>query len=433
MATKKTPRRAQTPKPPAAEEPRGILSEFDEPDGSWDVYKPDDSSKATAAKLDPSAGSTKTPPKPAQSANRTARRASLAEQRAEAERKKQRRRSVIATVSAIAISAAIVVAIWFGVTSRDDSYQRTPARSDQWRTAPAGFDTGLVGVSATPFDRSRPERVGGGIFVTTDASGASYFVTPYHLVAETTDVRLGVIGKTALTAQVVGFDLTKNLAVLRVPSFTDTSPARLSSYSAKKGDELVVLRDFHDGGPLQSVSLLVTLTSTYTSVYTDDADFGQVEGLFGLDLPEERSMGGEVVSSPSGDEVYGFVVWRDYSDRFLALPAGEIAPVVQTVMAGKDSGTVRVGPAGDLGLTTQKYDSTVHVVDRYGPAGQSGIRPGDQIVMIGNASFGTFSNQTPESVIRMLEPGTSVEVTWRPADGTGNQTVTLIVTERTTN
>ena len=52
--------------------------------------------------------------------------------------------------------------------------------------------------------------------------------------------------------------------------------------------------------------------------------------------------------------------------------------------------------------------------------------------MIGNASFGSF-NQYPEGVIRMLEPGTTVEVTWRSADGAGNRSAIMTVAERTTN
>lgn len=282
--------------------------------------------------------------------------------------------------------------------------------------------------------------VGGAILVDHDqATGDGYFVTAYHVVADWSRVEVRLAGGKPLPAQLAGFDLTKDLAVLRVPGARDEQVAWLTAGPLRADGTVTLLHDFGDGAEVQAAQARVGLfnaTEAATLPNLDSEYFATVSDLLTVTVPDQVPRAGDAVSAgPEGREsdVIGMVLAPAAvaEPSVYVLPAGAILPVVSAVKAGQDSGTVRVGPAGDLGLELSWVSASrpkVTGVRPGGPADLAGIKAGDWLLSVGETSLGSsiYPEVGPEGVIRLLEPGTEVEVGWL-AGGARETSATLTV------
>lgn len=309
---------------------------------------------------------------------------------------------------------------------------------DIWRDADRDAAAGIVGVTAT--STSGAERSGGGLLVKVDTDSTGYIVTAYHLVVGSSGVEVGVAGSGSSVARVVGFDVTKDIAVLRVPDFYLTEPAQLGQDVPTRDESVTILHDFQDGESVKAAESSVTSTRASATIKTDpngDGFLSRPSGLLNVVAPDVAADAGDAIVNLEG-EVAGMAVWQGSgtSDLYV-VPSKDIDSVVEAVIEGEDTGTVRVGSGGGLGLFLQTTGQlpTVTNVLADGPAAKAGIKAGDYIVKIGDASLALKDLDTvgTEGIIRMLEPGSQVPVTWRPAGGGEDQTATLTVAENATN
>ncbi len=98
-----------------------------------------------------------------------------------------------------------------------------------------------------------------------------------------------------------------------------------------------------------------------------------------------------------------------------AVPIKTATAIVKQIKAGNESGSVRIGPAGYLGVTsdsesTQADGMIISTVDADGPAAAVGIAAGDRLTVFDGTTI-TASTNVAE-LIRETEPGQSVKVSW---------------------
>lgn len=95
------------------------------------------------------------------------------------------------------------------------------------------------------------------------------------------------------------------------------------------------------------------------------------------------------------------------------MPIADALEVVDTIEAGEDVGTVRVGPAGYLGIVIgnpSRYGVTITDVVAGSPADEAGIEIGSTLVTVGDTRVSETTNLA--TVIRALEPGDEVTIEW---------------------
>jgi S1-C subfamily serine protease len=276
-----------------------------------------------------------------------------------------------------------------------------------------------------------------------DAAGT--VVVPYHPLATALSARISVQapGGHTMDATMVGFDATRDIAVLSVPGLRKAKVPTVARKPVGTGDQVEVsgyaVGRFGAGSDYAStVATEVVDTRARTAVELVWTEFfAEVSGLLKLRLDPAGDSGVGQVVFASGD-VLGLVIDQDGSSGY-AVPIADLAEIVSIVRAGAGRGSVRVGPPGSLGLSfgTNNVDSrgwpSVATVEPFGPAAAAGIKEGDLLIKVGAVSLNVLDQRSisPAAALRMLEPGSPVAVTWMSGASGRQHTATVLPTTAT--
>lgn len=293
---------------------------------------------------------------------------------------------------------------------------------------------GVVAVYGQQFSTS-------GLVMDTDGT----LVVPYHPLATALSARINVLapGGAAMDATMVGFDATRDIAVLSVPGLRKAKVPPAAGDRVGVGDQVEVsgyaISRFGAGGDHAStVATEIVDTRARTAVELVWTEFfAEVSGLLELRLDPAGDGGVGQVVYASGD-VIGLVIDQDGSSGY-AVPIADLAEIVSTVHAGTGKGPVRVGPPGSLGLSfgANSVDSEgrpyVATVEPFGPAADAGIREGDVLIRVGAVSLNALGQRSisPAAALRMLEPDSPVAVTWVSGASGQQHTATVVPTTAT--
>lgn len=293
---------------------------------------------------------------------------------------------------------------------------------------------GVVAVYGQQFSTS-------GLVMTTDGT----VVVPYHPLATALSARITVLapgGKT-MDATMVGFDATRDVAVLSVLGLRKAEVPGVDREPVDTGDHVEVssyaIGRFGAGSDYAStVASEIVDTRARTAVELVWTEFfAEVSGLLKLRLDPAGDGGvGQAVFSSGG--VVGLVIDQDGSSGY-AVPIADLAEIVSTVQAGKGSGSVRVGPPGSLGLSfgVNSVDTegwpVVATVEPFGPAAEAGIKEGDLLIKVGGVGLNALGQRriSPAAAVRMLEPESPVAVTWLSRASGRQRTATVVPTTAT--
>lgn len=280
-----------------------------------------------------------------------------------------------------------------------------------------------------------------GLVMDTDGT----VVVPYHPLTNALSAQINVVapGGQTVDATLVGFDVTRDIAVLSVPGLRRAEIPKVAAVPIVDGDEVEVssfaIGRFGAGADYAStVTTQIVGTRARTAVELAWTEFfAEVHGLLKLRLHPAGDGGVGQVVFASGD-VAGLVIDHDGSSGY-AVPIADLTEIVSIVQAGADSGTVRVGPPGSLGLTVgaNSVDGegwpSVGTVEPFGPAAAAGIKEGDLLIKVGTVSLNAIGQRrlSPAAALRMLEPDSPVAITWRSGASGHQQTATLVPTTAT--
>jgi len=286
------------------------------------------------------------------------------------------------------------------------------------------------------FGQQTVEGEGSGVIYRSDG----YIVTNNHVVAGAQQVFVSIDGEAPIAGQVKGTDPESDLAIVKVnrkglaaADFGDSSKLVVGEVAVAVGAPFGLEKSVTEG-VISALHRNIVMqnetgqTSAYANLIQTDAAINP--GNSGGALSNSR---GQVVginaliksgsqASPSSAGV-GF-----------AIPSNFVLGVVRQLMAGKTVGHAYIGvvpadvkPSTEGGTARTSQGALVSRVLPNGPAAKAGIKAGDIIVKMGDASIKTREDLF--ATVRSHQPGDKVDVELVGENGT-KRTVTVTLAER---
>lgn len=298
--------------------------------------------------------------------------------------------------------------------------QQSGGQDVQPRSATLPTDAQSKGIVLIEASSGNSLGAGTGMVLTADGK----VLTNYHVVAgsEKVSVTLADTGDT-YEATVVGFDQTRDVALLQLANASNLPTVTVDDDSLAVGDTVSAVGNAEGGGELVRADGQVTGIDQDLTV-SSDSPWGAEEDLNGLIQTDANAVPGDSGGPmfDSENEVTGMTTAGSVraGDSY-AIPIASALQVVQVIEAGKDSGTVRVGPAGYLGIVVadatrgSRSSRVITQVVEDSPAGKAGIEVGSTLTSVNGTKITSSTNLA--DVIRVLEPGQQVKVEWTTPDG----------------
>jgi len=314
--------------------------------------------------------------------------------------------------------------------------QTQPSEPSGTRDRQGGTTTGnavtaaqSAGVVLIEAETGSGTAAGTGMIITADGR----VLTNYHVVAGSDKVAVTVAdtGNT-YTATVVGFDQARDVALLQLKDANGLTTVTVDDDQVAVGDAVAAVGNASGGGELVKAAGSVTATDQSLTV-SSDSPWGSSEDLSGLVETNARAVPGDS-GGPMFDaenEVLGMTTAGSTRERTsYAVPIATALAVVDQIGTGQDAGTVRVGPAGYLGIKVAEAESgsttgkTITQVVAGSPADKAGVVSGSKLTKVGDTTIRASTNLA--TVIRALEPGQQVTIQWTAPNGSHKTaTVTL--------
>ena len=364
--------------------------------------------------------------------------------------------AVAVAVAAALAGAAIAHFAWSGGSpAQSASIPGTPAPSSasgsSSTTASAAsvsdlaakVDDGLVDINTTL--GSEGAAAGTGMVV----SSSGEVITNNHVIEGATSITATDVGTgRTYKARVVGYDRTKDIAVIQLIGATGLKTVSLgNSSSVRVGQTVVTIGNAGGAGGTPSAAS-GTVTALSQSITASDEAAGsteQLKGLIELDGSlEPGDSGGPLVDS-SGTVIAmdtaassGFSFDSSSGDGF-AIPINEVLTIAGKIERGTSTSTIHIGATALIGveIASTEYGSgygygsgsttrgaLVEGVESGSPAAAAGLAAGDTITALGGQSV---SSATALTEIRdRYHPGDHVRISWVDASGASHTaTITL--------
>jgi S1-C subfamily serine protease len=295
------------------------------------------------------------------------------------------------------------------------------------QAAVAAVAPGLVNIiSSVGYDGG--EASGTGIVLTSDGT----ILTNHHVVAGSTSLKVAVAGTTKYyTADVVGYDATHDVAVIKLQDASGLTTAPLGdSTSVKVGDTVIGLGNAGGlgGKPIAAGGSVTGLDKQITAMDSENGVSEQLQGLIETDAAIQPGDSGGALVSADG-KVIGMVTAGSVSqvqgvskttDGY-AIPINQALAIAQDIRDGKATATNHLGSSAFLGITVSGSTanrsngvSIAGVVDG-SAAANAGLTTGDRITKLDGKPVTT--NASLRELIAPHHPGDSVSVTWVDSSG----------------
>jgi S1-C subfamily serine protease len=298
-----------------------------------------------------------------------------------------------------------------------------------------------VVVSGVALARTTAARIGNGVVVirtTLGYQGASAagtgmvltssgeILTNNHVIRGATKVTVVVPGTShSYTANVVGYDVADDVAVLRAVGASDLATVTTAASSkVAVGDRVTALGNAGGTGSLSSVTGSVTELQRSIVVSDDDGGAARLTGLIGADAnvvpgdsggPLLNSAGAVIGMNTAGST--GYASRSSSGTQAYAIPIGKALSIAQQIEAGHGSTRIHIGATSFLGVqvasSLRNGDFTtpgavIAGVLRGSPAAAAGLSSGDVITAIDG-----HATSTPNSVSAAIiakKPGAKVTI-----------------------
>ena len=257
-------------------------------------------------------------------------------------------------------------------------------------------------------------------------------ITNNHVIRGATTINVIVpASKRTYTASVLGYDITNDIALLKLQSATNLATVRRgNSATIKIGQRARAVGNANGGGKLVTTTGRITGRNRTISVQDESGDVTQLKGLIETSarlVPGDsggplldaagRVIGIDAAGSPS----FGF----DASAPGYAIPINRAWGIAKQVEAQEPSETVHIGPTAFIGLNVARDPQGIAVGSVFpnSPAATAGIEAGDVITALDGKPVSTFSDL--RTLLLTKHPGDTVTVGY--TDTTGGQTSVSVV------
>jgi S1-C subfamily serine protease len=274
-------------------------------------------------------------------------------------------------------------------------------------------------------------------------------LTNNHVIKGATAIRVTDIGNgRTYSAKVVGYDQSRDIAVLQLAGASGLQTAALGdSSTVKAGDKVVALGNALGKGGTPSVAV-GRIASLNASIVASDEGAGTAERLTGLihhTAPIQPGDSGGPLVSTSGKVIgidtaasasTGFQFQPSQRTQAFAIPINTAVALARQIEAGQASATVHLGPTGLLGVgvlsSSQAEASGIQagsgaVVQQAlpgTPAARAGLTGGDVIVAAGGHMV-TGPNGL-QAALERFHPGDRVSISWTDQAGQTHQATVVL-------
>ncbi|QYB01371.1 S1C family serine protease [Rhodococcus sp. USK10] len=285
-------------------------------------------------------------------------------------------------------------------------------------------------------DSGLVETAGTGIVLTPDG----VVLTNHHVIDGALDISAVSLGNGAeYVADVLGYDSSRDIAVLRLQGAGDLPAATLAKDTAVGiGDPVTAVGNAEGGGvPVAARGFVTDLGQAITARSSTDGSRNRLNGLIQIDAAvRPGDSGGPLVNTTAA--VIGVnTAGNADSDptkpapaqpRSYAVPIDTAMTIVDQVRAGTASATVHIGDTPLLGIsvTDNARGAEVLWVSIGTPADDAGIEIGDVVTEFDGIPIRSSDDLSGLMIAR--HPGDAVEVRW--LDEAGRARSTKIVLEK---
>jgi S1-C subfamily serine protease len=345
-----------------------------------------------------------------------------------------------ATMTAVALVAGL--GTFFGLQAANGTAPTATLTTSQIE---AKVDPGLVDIVST-LGYQQSEAAGTGQVLTSSGE----VLTNNHVVEGATSIKVTDIGNgRTYTAKVVGYDQTKDIAVIQLQGASGLPTVTLgNSATAAVGQSVTALGNAEGKGGTPSVAT-GKITGLGASITASDQGAGTTEQLTGLinhNAPIQPGDSGGPLVNTSG-QVIGIDTaasnqmqlqsTQDQTDAF-AIPINEAVSIAHQIEAGDGSSTVHIGATAFLGVEIQSQGSaagqgqqtgsgaTVAGVLSGSAAANAGITAGDVITSVGGQAV--TSPESLQSVMEQHHPGDRVTIGWTDQAGQSQSATVSLAT-----
>jgi S1-C subfamily serine protease len=246
-------------------------------------------------------------------------------------------------------------------------------------------------------------------------------VTNHHVVEGATDISVTVVATGATyEAEVLGYDATRDVAVLRLDGATGLTTATADRGGVDVGDGVTAVGDAGgDGGSLTAAE--GTVTALHRPITVSDEQTGEasrLRNLIEVDADIIPGDSGGALLDESGDVVGMNVAASSGSPNITGyvIPIRRVLRIADAVVAGDASGSVEIGYAAFLGVSMRASGLTLAGVVDGSAAAQAGLGAGDTVTSLGGTAVSSPAQL--RSAVAAHSPGDTVTVTWTDPSGT---------------
>lgn len=274
------------------------------------------------------------------------------------------------------------------------------------------------------------EGAGSGIVLTSDG----IVLTNYHVVDGSTSIRVKASNGSTYTAKVLGFDQSRDVAVIKLQGASGLKTASLDTGAAVLGEKVTAVGQGGGQGTLYKTG--GSVTDTNKQITASDGGSGaspeQLTGLLETNAQIVPGYSGGPLLNSAG-QVIGMDTAASSSTPIsgYAIQTAAALKIATQIENGTKSSTVHVGSRAALGVEISTQQSTSGVVGASvvgatpgGAAAAAGMTAGSTITAIDGTQVTQPTTLT--GVLDQKYPGDKVSVTWTDAQGQSHTaTVTL--------
>jgi S1-C subfamily serine protease len=316
----------------------------------------------------------------------------------------------------VLIAAVVVAAVVAGLTRA--------------KTQSTAVGSGVV-VIETNLAYQGGQAAGTGMVLTSSGE----ILTNNHVIRGATDIKV-VVPNTgqSYTAQVVGYDVSHDVAVLRASGASNLKTiSQGDSASVNPGQSVQAVGNAGGTGRLSFASGTVTNVDRAITVGDDQGGSESLSGLIETNAavrPGDSggpllNSSGQVIGMDTAASVSNDVAQTTTNDGY-AIPINNAMSIVKQIESGNGSGTVHVGGTAFLGVesTANSYSSGAEIsaVVPGSAAEAAGLTAGDLILSVGGHTIS--SPDELSQVVLTQKPGASISAVYLDQAG-ATQTTNL--------
>jgi S1-C subfamily serine protease len=227
------------------------------------------------------------------------------------------------------------------------------------------------------------------------------------------------------SAKVLGYSVSKDVALLQLQNPRGLTPAKLRSSSpVKVGQAITAVGNAGGSGSLTVVTGRITSLGQSITVSDDQGGTNRLTDMIETSAPLQpgdsggpllyggRVVGMDAAASRTGGE-------NQYGDSF-AIPISTAGSVVHQILGGRSTSAVHVGPTAFLGVLLDRSSSDVQgaAIQDVIPgsaAYKAGMGSGDVIVRAGGHTISSATDL--QHVILQVSPGKPLGISWVDSAG----------------